>query len=124
HRYYEFAFQVQDWMEQLFSRARQRYTGVGSTLAETFLRAYQGQKFQVEGALRQRDIFAQKVKPGLAQGKVAYVWVDALRYEMGYELAQILVADGEVEIEGALSTVPTITEIGMASLLPIMQEQL
>lgn len=122
HRYYEVSFQLHDQFEQLFSRARQRYMEVGSTLAETFLRAYQGQKFTLKGALQQREIYEKTVKPGLTQGKVAYVWVDALRYEMGYELAQSLAADAEMEIEPALGTVPTITEIGMASLLPIGQE--
>ncbi len=124
HRYYDVSFQLNDQFEQLLSRARQRYMEVGSMLAETFLRAYQGQKFHIKGALLQREIFDKKVKPGLARGKVAYVWVDALRYEMGYELAQSLVADADAEIDAALATVPTITEIGMAALLPIEQEPL
>jgi len=122
HRYYDFGFHLQDQDEQLLSRARQRYMHVGSTLAETFLQAYKGQKFRMEGILRQLDIFKKKVMPVLAQGKVAYVWVDALRYEMGYELAQSMAAEAETHIEAALGTVPTITEIGMASLLPIDKE--
>ena len=40
---------------------------------------------------------------------MAYVWVDALRYEMAYELAQALSLDADSEIEAALATVPTIT---------------
>jgi hypothetical protein len=122
HRYYDVSFQLHDQLEQLLSRSRQRYMEVGSTLAETFLRAYQSQKFTIKGALLQREIFEKKVKPGLPQGKVAYVWIDALRYEMGYELAQSLAADADMEIEAAIGTVPTITEIGMAALLPIEQE--
>jgi PglZ domain len=122
HRYYDFGFQLQDQDEQLLTRARQRYMHVDSTLAETFLRAYKEQKFHMEGVLRQLDIFKKKVSPALSRGKVAYVWVDALRYEMGYELAQSLAAEAEAHIEAALGTVPTITEIGMASLLPIAQE--
>src|SRR5205807_140787 len=49
HRYYDFGFQLQDQDEQLLSKARQRYMHVGSTLAETFLRAYKEQKFHMEG---------------------------------------------------------------------------
>src|SRR5205823_4892971 len=116
------SFQLNDQFEQLLSRARQRYMEVGSTLAETFLRAYQDQKFHIKGVLLQREIFEKKVKAGLTRGKVAYVWVDALRYEMGYELAQSLATDADAEIDAALGTVPTITEIGMAALLPIEQE--
>ncbi len=122
HRYYDFGFQLHDRLEQLLSRARHRYMQVGSTLAETFLRAYQGQKFRMDAALRQVAIFEKKVKPSMAEGKVAYVWVDALRYEMGYELAQSLATDADVRIEAALGTIPTITEIGMAALLPVAQE--
>ncbi len=122
HRYYDFGFQLHDRLEQLLSRARHRYMQVGSTLAETFLRAYQGQKFRIGAALRQVAIFEKKVKPSVAEGKVAYVWVDALRYEMGYELAQSLATDADVRIEAALGTIPTITEIGMAALLPVAQE--
>ncbi len=121
HRYYDFSFQLHERLEQLIATARNRYMEVGSTLAETFLRAYQAQKFRIDGVLRQREIFETKVKPRLAEGKVAYVWVDALRYEMGYELAQSLATDADMHIEAALGTIPTITEIGMAALLPVAQ---
>lgn len=124
HRYYDFGFQLHDGLEQLLARARYRYMQVGSTLAETFLRAYEGQKFQLEAALRQSAIFEKKVKPSISKGKVAYIWVDALRYEMGYELAQSLASDAGMDIEAAIGTVPTITEIGMAALLPIAHEPL
>src|SRR5579863_1255565 len=122
HRYYDFGFQLHDRLDQLLSRARHRYMQIGSTLAETFLRAFQGQKFRIEGALRQVGIFEKKVKPNIAEGKVAYVWVDALRYEMGYELAQSLATDADTRVEAALGTVPTITEIGMAALFAVCQE--
>jgi PglZ domain len=121
-RYYDASFQLHDQLEQLLFRARQRYMEVGSTQAEVFLHAYQRQKFQIAGALLQREIFEKRVRPALARGKVAYVWVDALRYEMGYELAQSLASDADVQIDAAVGTVPTITEIGMAALLPIEQQ--
>jgi hypothetical protein len=118
-RYYDFSSQIDDTFDQLLVRARQRYMEVGSTLAEHFLKRFQAEKFRIEGALRQVDIFEQKVKPKLAEGKVAYVWVDALRYEMAYELAHSLAADSDMDMQAALGTVPTITEIGMAALLPL-----
>lgn len=120
--YYDISFDLPDRLERLLVRARHRYMEVGSLLAETFLRAYQADKFHLPGVLRQAEIFAQKVRPRLAEGKVAYVWVDALRYEMAYELAHTLVDDSNVDIQAALGTVPTITEVGMASLLPIDRE--
>ena len=120
--YYDASFDLPDRLERLLVRARHRYMEVGSMLAEAFLRAYQAEKFHIAGVLHQVEIFEQKVKPRLADGKVAYVWVDALRYEMARELAHTLAADSHVDVQAALGTVPTITEIGMASLLPIDRE--
>ena len=59
---------------------------------------------------------SQQVKPKVAKGKTAYVWVDALRFEMARELAQTLEAEFDVELQAALATVPTITAVGMAAL--------
>src|SRR5207253_8053381 len=55
-------------------------------------------------------------------GNVAYVWVDALRFEMARELCRLLKDDFELEIQPAISMMPTITEIGMAALLPKAHE--
>ncbi len=71
-----------------------------------------------KSVVRQRDIFESHVKPSLGNGKIAYVWVDALRFEMGRELARLLKEDVEVELHVAPAAVPTVTEIGMAALLP------
>lgn len=117
-RYYEFSFHLDESLDQLLVRAKNRYMDVGATLAERFLQRFQAEKFQIADVLRQKDIFEKRVKPHLAEGKVAYVWVDALRYEMARELAQTLSIDANPELETALGTVPTITEIGMAALLP------
>jgi len=62
-------------------------------------------------------------KNRLAQvdGPTAYVLVDALRFELGMELADALRDAGagdEVEVAPAIATPPTITTVGMASLLP------
>ena len=44
--------------------------------------------------------------------------VDALRYELGVALGNRLSEDGLVEIHAAYSQLPTVTIVGMASLLP------
>ena len=44
--------------------------------------------------------------------------VDALRYELGVALEKLLADDGPVELEAAYAQLPTITLVGMASLLP------
>jgi hypothetical protein len=50
--------------------------------------------------------------------KTAYVLVDALRYEMARELKSTLSQEFHAELETAVGTLPGITKIGMAALLP------
>ncbi|MCI0485801.1 MAG: PglZ domain-containing protein [Blastocatellia bacterium] len=124
-RYHNFDFDLNEShkaLEQLILKARSRYMEVASAMAEHFLRSYQKNRFRMPGALRQVEIFEKKVKPQVAEEKTAYVWVDALRYEMACELAETLSPEFDVKIEPAIATVPTITEIGMAALLPGAQE--
>ncbi|MFP5288804.1 MAG: PglZ domain-containing protein, partial [Thermoanaerobaculia bacterium] len=49
---------------------------------------------------------------------VAYFVVDAMRFEMGLELAERLPETAEVTVRPALAALATITPIGMAALLP------
>jgi PglZ domain len=49
----------------------------------------------------------------------AYVWVDAMRLEIGMDLSDGLRADGHVVyLHPAVAAVPTITPVGMANLTP------
>ncbi|MFQ5794763.1 MAG: PglZ domain-containing protein, partial [Candidatus Bipolaricaulia bacterium] len=105
-------------LEQLVIKARHRYTEVGESLTEKFLKHYADERFRLTGMLHQTEIFEKKVKPRIVEGKTAYVWVDALRYEMARELAETLDEEFEMEIQPALGMIPTITPIGMAALLP------
>ena len=124
-RKYNFEFAASDdhhGLEKLITKAEQRYTEVGSELAKHFITHFQKAKHPIKGLLRQRDIFEKQVKPLLGEGKVAYVWVDALRFEMARELCRLLKDDFKLEIQPAIGTMPTITEIGMAALLPKAHE--
>ncbi len=109
-------------LEARVVQARQRYSAVTAALAETFLRAYRDAGFAVTEIGRQSEVFAEHVQPHLKTGKVAYVLVDALRYEMARELMAAADEDFEVSLKPVLGTVPTITEIGMAALLPGAEE--
>jgi hypothetical protein len=105
-------------LEKLIIKAEQRYAEVGAELAKHFVSHFQKAKHPVKGVLRQRDVFATQVQPQLTEGKTAYVWVDALRFEMARELCEVLRDDFDLALQPALGTLPTITEIGMAALLP------
>lgn len=110
----------QDSIEKLVIRARQRYMAVGSKIARQFLLQLQKNPLE-KSVLRQTEVFENFVKPFLDEKKTAYVWVDALRYEMCRELSRLLREDFEVDLQPAIAAVPTVTEIGMAALLPGVQ---
>ncbi len=73
-----------------------------------------------QGCLSNTQVFDNKVAPHLKNSgfKVAYLMVDALRYELGYELNKQLSEDADATLYVAFSTLPSITSLGMASLLP------
>lgn len=75
----------------------------------------------VEGVDRQTRFFDEHVMVGAGGAKKTLVIVsDALRYEVAADLAERLERDtkGSAELRGIQSVFPSITEFGMAALLP------
>ncbi len=107
---------------QLVARARQAYADTVNRLTEAFIDAYEQAAFHLPNVLQQADVYRDVVAPErLQRGRVAYVLVDALRFEMARELCHQYLADQEtweVELRAALATPPTVTDVGMTALLP------
>ena len=84
--------------------------------ADVYTKALVRANWTVSTPLHQTDIYsevvAERTKP------VAYFLVDAMRFEMGIELAERLPKTSEVIIRPAIASLPTITPIGMAALQP------
>ena len=75
----------------------------------------------VEGVARQRNFFDEFVAAGSGDVKRTLVVVsDALRYEVAAELAQRIerATSGSVKVKSMQSVFPSVTEFGMAALLP------
>lgn len=75
----------------------------------------------VEGVSRQRHFFEEQVVSGAGRTKRTLVIIsDALRYEVAVELAERIERDtkGTVELGSMQGVFPSITEFGMAALLP------
>ncbi len=51
-------------------------------------------------------------------GRVAYFFVDAMRFEMGVDLARQLHGTKDLTVRPAVAALPSITRVGMAALLP------
>ncbi|WP_271628811.1 BREX-1 system phosphatase PglZ type A [Caldicellulosiruptor sp. DIB 104C] len=78
-------------------------------------------KWSIIDVVNQRDFYKTYVKPRISKGERIFVIIsDALRYEIGVEIAEKLNERviGSTNIHAMLSSVPTITKLGMASLLP------
>ncbi|HEX6862744.1 MAG TPA: PglZ domain-containing protein, partial [Thermoanaerobaculia bacterium] len=102
--------------EKALGLVRRAYDEVCSRLAERFGQILDRARWSVPGVLQQTHVHAEVVAPRPAP--VAYFVVDAMRFEMGIELAERLPSTAEVTVRPALAALPTITPVGMAALLP------
>lgn len=102
--------------ERALAVVRRIYEDACHAMAAGFTRALIKAGWALPATLNQTSLFSQVVagrpKP------VAYFLVDALRFEMGVELAESLSKTSEVSIKPAAAALPSITPIGMAALQP------
>lgn len=105
--------------QRLVDLCRRTYLDVASRHQEGFLQAVAREGWPPEGLLRQTQVFDFFVEAELRQGRrVALVLADALRFEMGRDLADRLGRRGKVRVEAAAASLPTTTPCEMASLMP------
>ena len=107
-------------MHEVIDQARARYRRLCEKVQSTFMKHLETAGWPPQGRLANADVFDQLVAGRLRESgrKVAYLMVDALRYELGVALEKMLAEDGPVELQAAYAQLPTITLVGMASLLP------
>lgn len=102
--------------ERPLAIVRRAYEDAVNAMANGFSKALSKVGWTVPGALHQTRVWSEvvndKPKP------VAYFLVDAMRFEMGVELAERLPRTSEVAVRAALGALPSITPIGMAALMP------
>ena len=85
-------------------------------MADGFAKLLGEAAWTIPGALHQTRIHPEVVQT--MGGRVAYFFVDAMRFEMGVELARQLEGTKDLTIRPAIAALPTITPVGMAALLP------
>lgn len=84
-------------------------------------------RWQVMDVVPQSDFYARHVKPTLDRGnKLCVIISDAFRYEAGNELVSRIRQEDryQAKISHMLSALPSYTQLGMASLLPLASELL
>jgi PglZ domain len=113
-------------MTVVIDQVRTRYRRLVANSQVLFTKHLEASGWPPAGHLANTDVFDRLVVPKLQESgrRVAYVLVDALRYELGVALEQQLVEDGRVELHAAFAQLPSITPVGMASLLPGAGQQL
>lgn len=107
---------LDDYPEEPLAIARRAYEDACHAMAEGFTRALMKGGWNINDALHQTRIFSEVVST--TPKPVAYFLVDAMRFEMGVELAEGLPQTSEVSVRHAVGALPSITPIGMAALLP------
>jgi hypothetical protein len=99
--------------------ARRKYSEMASKIQGNLLDCVKADGWPPEGVLRQTAVFPTHVQPNLEQRlKVAYFLVDSLRYEMGQDLAEVAGPCGDVSMFHAAAVFPSVTDFGMAALMP------
>ncbi|MDB3898530.1 PglZ domain-containing protein [Gammaproteobacteria bacterium] len=113
-------FDAEDVLAPVVEQARSHYRQLVGKAQAKFTQHLETSGWPPTGRLANADVFDQLVAPALQQAgcRVAYIQVDALRYELGVALHQQLAEDDPFEIQAAYAQLPSITRVGMASLLP------
>ena len=107
-------------IDAVIEQARARYRRLAETVQVCFTKHLESVGWPPVGRLANADVFDRLVVPHLGESgrRVAYFLVDALRYELGVALQQQLAEDTPVVLHAAFAALPSITPVGMASLLP------
>ena len=101
--------------ERPLAVVRREHEELLKKMAEGFTEVLSGAGWSVPGVLHQSQIYPDVVK---TMGRTTYFLVDAMRFEMGVELAQQLDGAENLTLRPAIAALPTITPVGMAALLP------
>jgi len=115
-----------DLLDPVITSARSNYRKLIEKVQTLFTRHLEKDGYPPQGRLTNVAVFDRFVSPRLAEKgyRVAYLMIDAIRYELGVELEKLLTDVGAVELHPACAQLPTITPVGMASLLPGAQDDL
>jgi hypothetical protein len=107
-------------MEVVIDQARGRYRRLAEKVQNVFVKHVETAGWPPQGRLSNADVFDRLLADRLKENgrRVAYLMIDALRYELGVALEKMLSDDGPVELQAAYAQLPSITLVGMASLLP------
>ena len=103
-------------LEKALGLVRRNHEALLKDMTQGYTAALAAAGWSVSGVLHQTRIYPELVEP--VRGRVAYFFVDAMRFEMAADLVQQLEGAQELRLVPAVGALPSITPIGMAALLP------
>ena len=107
-------------LADVVAQARTSYQRLVNRVQGLFLRHLEQAGWPPAGRLANADVFDKLVAPRLQESgrRVALLFIDALRYELGVELQRQIATSSPAELQAAFAQLPSVTPVGMASLLP------
>lgn len=106
-------------LTEVIAQAREAHRDACDGLARKFQQEASTTGWPSTTVPRAVDTFDRWVEPRWKTGeRVAYFWVDALRYELAMTLEASLASQHSTKLDTACASMPCLTPIGMASLLP------
>ena len=103
-------------LDRALGRVRRDHETLLGEMTAGYTAALAAAGWSVSGVLHQTSIYPELVEPVLE--RVAYFFVDAMRFEMAADLVEQLDGAEDVRLVPAVGVLPSITPIGMAALLP------
>ena len=121
----EDSFEKHETLEPLVKIVTQKYEELTGKYVKAFTANLTREGWPVQDLPKNVEVFSKFVKPAIQHGeKVAYFLIDSLRYELAVELKSELERKHMVTLEAVSAQLPTITPVGMASLLPDAETKL
>lgn len=106
-------------LEQALGLVRRNHEALLHEMAVGYTNALASSGWSVSGVLHQTRIYPERVEPHVGKpGRVAYFFIDAMRFEMAADLKEQLEGATELRLTPAVGVLPSITPIGMAALHP------
>ncbi len=109
-----------EFLEEVIDTTRKSYSTFVDKMQQQFISCIQSEGWPVTEEIRSTQVFDQFVGPLLENkdNRIAYMMVDALRYELAMELVERLPDVYLVEHYPVCAQLPTLTAVGMAALMP------
>ncbi|MFD3000431.1 PglZ domain-containing protein [Pontibacter toksunensis] len=109
----------------LVELVRKQYRKFTEKLQKNYQLLFKDEHWPVDGVVHNNQVFNKFIQPLLnSNTKIAYILVDALRFELAKELEGLIEKHFSVELYASCAFLPTVTKYGMAALLPNAEKEL